>query len=528
MRDAGQGADGVGRLVRRGASWTLLNLTVSRLGQFLLGVIVARIVAPADFGVFAVALVVQMIVTNASEMGVSTALFRGDQAAIDRRGPTVTTIALASSGVLAVTMALGAPGLAHLLDAPRASGVIAVLALTVALSGLAAVPSVLLTRGFRNDLRFVADLASLIVGGVVLLLLARAGWGPMALAWSRVASQAVAVVFLTLFAPTRYRPGFARTEARALLAFGLPLCAANMLSWAILNVDYIVIGRLLGSASLGLYMLAFNISSWPTNTLSAVVRSVALPAFARLHRESPDGVPRDFRLAFRKVAALSFPVALFIGALAQPLVRGVYGNRWIGAATALTWLALFGAFRTTMDLFVDFLIALGRTRRVMAVQLLWLGTLIPAMVVGVRVAGLAGAGAAHVAVAALLVMPAYVLAGRKVGVAAAPLLRLMLVILAWSGFAATIARLAASRFPNPWLACLAGGFAGTAVYLIPYVRTIWRMAVQLWSLRVASGKLSFDHLRDADARVEGEAAVASEFLPSDPMVLLAEKAGATR
>jgi PST family polysaccharide transporter len=462
----------LGRLVRRGAAWTALNVVVSRFGTFLLGAIIARLVSPAEFGVFAVALVVHAVLINASELGVSTALLRGDQASVERRAPTVTTIALATSALLTIVMVWGSSPFARLLGAPHAAGVISVLALTVALAGIGAVPTALLTRDFRNDLKFAAEMSSLVVGSVSVLLMAHAGWGPMALAWSRVLGQVAATVVLLVCSPKRYLPGLDQREVRPLLGFGVPLAGANMLSWAAQNVDYVVIGRLLGSQALGLYVLAFNMSGWPSNTFSSIVRSVSLPAFVRLQAGGQAGV--HFLAATRKVATLTFPVALFLGALAHPLVTAIYGPKWGGAVSALAWLALFGAFRTIVELFADFVIAAGRTRQVMMIQVLWLVTLAPAMIICVRMAGISGAGAAHTLVISLVVLPVYMLACRPLGVEPAAVVRSLTRILGWATCAAVCARLVSLVPSNPWLALLAGGSAGMALYLVPLIPPVWR------------------------------------------------------
>ena len=74
-------------------------------------------------------------------------------------------------------------------------------------------------------------------------------------------------MILMSYRPGRFWPGWKKAEARRLLAFGLPLAGANLLAFLVLNVDYIVVGRVLGAEALGLYMLAFNISGWPMQRL---------------------------------------------------------------------------------------------------------------------------------------------------------------------------------------------------------------------------------------------------------------------
>ena len=146
--------------VRSAAAWTALDVAVNRGSGFLIGVIVARLLEPHDFGIYAVALVVHMIVINVSELGVSTALVREEASSADETGPTIVTIAIVTSFVLGALMAASASTLAHLLGAPAATSTIQVMAITLPLAGLSAVPAALLRRDFRMDRLFVADTAN--------------------------------------------------------------------------------------------------------------------------------------------------------------------------------------------------------------------------------------------------------------------------------------------------------------------------------------------------------------------------------
>ncbi len=348
-------------LIRRGAAWTTLDVAFGRLGQFAQGVVIARILAPNDFGVFAVALVVHTIVINMSDLGVAAALIRDDDEQSQRAAPTVVTIAVVTGCLLGLLMAASAPLTARLLGSPKAASAIAVMALTLPLAGFSAVPTAFLRRHFRMDRIFVADMANTISSGVLVITLALSGWGPMALAWSWVAGQMLTTVLLLTYRPGRFRPGWAHAEVRRLLAFGLPLAGANIIAFSVLNVDYVVVGRLLGATALGLYVLAFNISGWPMNVLGTVVRSVSLPGFAHVQRDGAD-MPDRYLQALKLVATITLPICFILGAVGRPLVVTVYGQRWGLAATALVGLCVLGAGRILLELSGDFLVTLGRTR----------------------------------------------------------------------------------------------------------------------------------------------------------------------
>jgi O-antigen/teichoic acid export membrane protein len=451
------------RRVRVGTAWSTLDVAVNRGAGFALGLVVARLLAPRDFGVFAVALVVHAILINISDLGIGTALIRYSESDVKASARTAVTLALLNAVALGAVMAVTAPWLARMLGAPTATETIRVMALTLPLAGLAAVPSALLRREFRMQRVFIADTANTVASAAVVIPLALSAEGPLALAFSFVAGQLLTTILMILFSPARHLPGWNSAWARRLLHFGGPLVVANTLSFSIQNVDYIVVGRLMGSVDLGYYVLAFNICGWPQNIFSAVIRSVSLPAFSRL-LEDGHTMGAVFSATLNRVAKLTLPICLLLGALAHPLVALVYGHKWAPASQALVGLAILGAARTLIELMSDFLVALGRTKAVMVVQLLWLAALTGALIVLVDAAGIAGAGAAQAGVAVLVVIPAYAYFLRR---AHAEILS-ALPPAGWALLASCVAGVVATRVASSVLACSAGLTVAVAIYLIPY------------------------------------------------------------
>jgi O-antigen/teichoic acid export membrane protein len=450
--------------VTRGLTWSMVNSVVSRFGQVAVGILLARLLAPEDFGVFAVALVAYTIVINCSEMGVSVALVRRP-ADGPLLGPTVTTLTLLSSSVLFAGLWAAAPLVADRMNAPSATGVLRVLDVAILVAGLSAVPAALIQRDFQQRARFGADTVNLVVSTVVVVVGALDGWGAYALAWSRVAGNAAAAIVLFAAATEHYWPGFDRKLARELLGFGLPLAGASLLSFAVLNVDYIVVGATWGPAILGFYVLAFNLASWPVGAFSTTARAVLLPAFARL-RDEPGGAAAAFVNAARWLLAASVLVSVLLGTLAGPAIHVVYGEKWAAAAVPLAYLAALGTFRVLHELSYDYLVAMGRTRAVLLVQGSWFVALVIALPVGAKLAKLPGVGSAHLLVALGVVVPAYGLALRRAGVDLTELLRQCTRPLL-AGVVGGLIAFGVDRWLEAALpALLLGGTLGTLGYLV--------------------------------------------------------------
>jgi len=356
-----------------------------------------------------------------NELGVSVAMVRwpGD---VRRIAPTVGTMSIAASGLFYLACYLGAPRIAVALGAPGATGILRLLCLHVLVDGVTAVPVGLLTREFRQERRMVADLTGFAASTGVTLVLAVLGFGAWSLAWGRLAGSGLSAVLFLRLAPQRLRLGFDRRQARELLAFGLPLAGSSLLVFAMLNLDYIVVGRLLGPVQLGLYLLAFNLSSWPVNMFSLAVRRVSLAGFSRLV-DDPAAMRSGFVRAVALILAATAPVCALLGAFALPLIRFVYGPRWADAAAALSFLAVLAALRVMLELAYDFLVALGRSRTVLWLQAGWVATLAPALALGAVAGDIRGVGAGHVLVGLVVVAPAFLVVLRRVGVSLSDLAR---------------------------------------------------------------------------------------------------------
>lgn len=454
--------DAAGRDVRRALGLGFLNNILLRFGNLLLGVVLARLLAPDQFGVFAVALTIQAVLANLTDLGITAYLVQRED--VERRAPTGLTLGIGVGFLLAGLMWAAAQPLADLLRTPDATPVIQVLATTLVLTGAGSVPAALVQRRFQQGRQLAADGASFVVGAGVAIALIVAGLGAMSLAWSRVVGQLVAVVLL--FVLSGYRGGLAldREVASDAVRFGLPLVGANGLSWLLLNLDYLLVGRILGSTALGFYVLAFNISSWPTSAISQGLRAVALPAFSRA-QDAPDA--ERTRLLSTSVAltlAASAPIGAVLAVLAVPVVVTVYGARWEPSAAPLATLAALGVIRPLFDLLATFLTARGATRAVLVVQAAWTAALFPALLLGIEAGGTAGAGVAHVAVGLLVVLPAYVWAVRRQGVRPAALLRGCGVPLGAALVAGAVAAAATAVLPGVLLPLLVGGAAAVLVH----------------------------------------------------------------
>lgn len=389
----------------RALGWSVASTAIGKLSTVAIGVVLARLLGPAQFGTFAIAMVALLAILSFNELGVSLAIVRwpGEPEEI---APTVATLSIISSLVVYVGCYIGAPAFSELMGQPDATPVVRLLCLCVLVSGVAAVPVALLQRSFRQDRKMVADQVSTWVGALVSIGCALAGLGAMSLAVGQLTGSIAASALFIRFAPAGIRLGFNSEKARSLLRFGLPLAGSSIIVFAVGNVDRLIVGAVLGPVSLGVYVLAVNLSNWPLAVFSQPVRAVAPAALARLQHD-PKGMRSTFLAAACLLSAVTLPICALLAGAAKPVIHVVYGSAWTAAASVLPWLAALAALRILFELFYDFFVVLSRTRVVLTAQVLWLVVLVPAVLIGTRAAGAAGGAAAQVAVALLVVLPIY-------------------------------------------------------------------------------------------------------------------------
>jgi lipopolysaccharide exporter len=464
--------------VRTGILWSALNNLTLRVGTLVTGIALARLLDPEAFGVFAIALTVQTALITLSELGLAADLVRhGD---IDRRGPTIATLSLVSSGLLTVGVLVAAPSIAGFFTTPDAAPVIQVMALTLVLAGIGVVPYSRLQRHLRQKELFQIELVAFVLSTGLSIGLAVAGTGAMSIAIGRLVSQ-VAVVAL-MFTMTSSRPtlGWDRSIALSGLRFGLPLSLAGLLSLALLNLDNVVVGRLGGATLLGLYVIAFNLSAWPSSIVGTAIRAVAMPAFAQHAQDGHDGDggPDGTGVLARSSAltwGIAVPMSVGLGVLAHPVVMILYGSPWAAAAGALVWLAPFGALRILTDVWVAYLTACGHSFMLLACQAAWFAALVPTMAWAVRHRGLDGAGLAHVTVASCIVVPVFLLALRSAGVRCVEVLRALVVPAVAALPMAAVGVAAMRALDGPWLELLGAGSAMSVVYAAIAGRSMRRL-----------------------------------------------------
>ena len=404
----------LGNQVSRALGWSSLAQILGRLGSFVVGIVLARLLTQEDFGVYAVTLVAVNLLIVVNDLGVIAAVIRWQGDDVERAARTGATLSIAFSFGTFALACLAAGPFARAMGVPEADDLVRVVSSVILVDGLSAAHQAILVRTFRNDRLAYAELTGFLVGTPVTIALAVAGAGPWSVVVGRVVGAIAVGLMVVHYAPFSIRPAFDRPLASSLVRFGAPLALSALVAQAVLNVDYMIVGRELGAVELGIYLLAFNLSGWPASLVSTAIARVAFAGFSRLV-EDRDRLRAAFPRSIGVALAVLVPLVIVLGILAPEVITLVYGERWAEAAVPLRFLVVLGGGRILFDLLLDLSIADGRSVTALVVRTAWLVALVPTMAVGAATAGLKGVGIAHLAVGCLVVLPLLLRDARRSG-----------------------------------------------------------------------------------------------------------------
>lgn len=316
-----------------------LRLTV-RVMMLVRTIILARLLAPEDFGLMAVATISILFVEGITDSGVDAALIQKKEG-VERYLNTAWTMQIVRSTLTAAVVAGGAPYIASFFGAPEAETIIRVLAIGIVIKGFTNIGVVRFRKDLRFDRQFALDMAGRGTEFVVSIAIAVVWHSVWALVFGVLAG--VVVRFVTSYVIDPYRPRLAWTwdYVKNLFGFGKWILVTNVTSFAVSNVDDILVGRYLGVTSLGYYRMAYNLSQAVAAEIMVVTSEVAYPTYAKL-QDSIERLRSAYMGTLHFVSFLGFPIAVGTIVIAPYLVPALLGAKWIPIIGSLQLLSVAG------------------------------------------------------------------------------------------------------------------------------------------------------------------------------------------
>jgi O-antigen/teichoic acid export membrane protein len=338
----------LGETAARGTGVTLAGQACRAVLQMVSLVVLARLLAPEDFGLVAMVVSITGVADIIRDFGLSAAAVQARSLSSGER----TNLFWCNLGIglscSAVVVAV-APLIVALYGEPRIGPVVYAVAGVFVVTGATTQFKAELSRGMRFRALVLADVVAQLLGIAAAIGLALSGAG----FWAIVAQQIVVpvVTLVANVASCRWRPGLPRrgVPIRRFFRFGGGLLGTQLLSYLTKNIDNIAIGAYLGSVQLGLYSRGYQLLMTPLNQINAPLTQVALPVLSRV-QDDDEVYGRYLRRAQIVGCYVTAPLFAVCAGLAWPLVELLFGDEWSAVAPVFAVLAVGGIFRAVAQL----------------------------------------------------------------------------------------------------------------------------------------------------------------------------------
>jgi O-antigen/teichoic acid export membrane protein len=434
--------------------------------QLLSLLFLSRMLAPDDFGLVAMASVVTNFAILLRDLGTSAAVIQRpqlDEGTLD----TAFWMTCSMGLVLGIAVLVASPIVAAVMQAPRLQGVLLALAVVFPISSMTIVHQALFERSGRFAIVARIEIGSVLVGFAVALVAASLGAGPYSLVLQTIAIACLTTLQLYFASSWRPRRSWDVRQFRELWRFGGQLSGFNIINYFARNADSMIIGRVLGAASLGAYSLAYRIMLFPLYNLTFVATRALLPVMSR-RQASSEQLAGLYLRTLSVIAFFTAPLMTGLFVLRKPFVDVLLGERWAVVIEIVAWLAPVGFIQSLVSPSGSVFTALGRADIQLKFGAVAALTHVLSFVIGVQW-GLVGLARcyffANVATAiATTVLTMRVLKQSPWRVAEALHRPIAIALLMGACVHVASAELADSLSPTLQLACFAGG--GAFVYFV--------------------------------------------------------------
>jgi len=336
--------DTLSQRVVRGGIWVFALRIASRVLTLIRTIVLARVLAPGDFGLMGIALLAMSALETFSQTGFEAALIQKKEDIKDYLD-TAWTISALRGFILFAVLYLAAPYIALFFDTPAATPIMRVIGLSILLNGLTNIGVVYFRKELEFNKQFIYQLSGTVADLVVAItaaLLLRSVW---ALVFGLLAGNLVRFGMSYVIHPYRPRVRFEVGKAKGLYNFGQWVLGSSILIFLITQGDDIFVGKLLGTTALGLYQMAYRISNMPATEITHVISQVTFPAYSKLQDNIPK-LEEAYLKTLQFTAFLSFPIAGLIFILAPHFTKIFLGEKWMPMVPAMQVLVLWGVIRS--------------------------------------------------------------------------------------------------------------------------------------------------------------------------------------
>ncbi len=343
-----------------GIKWQVGFGLLQKAISFCTTIVLARILGPSHYGLFAMGLIIINAFGLFKSMGIESALIqRKDN--IKEAANTAFFIIPILGITLYLLLVITAPIIGIFLNNKELIGVIRMLGLVFVFASLARVPLSLLEKEMKFQRIAIAETISAVLFSIVAVILAISGFGVWSLVFGYITSTTTVTIMIFIFSGWKPNFFFDKKIAKEMFHFGKFLFLAAIFWFLKSNLDNLLVGKLLGTTLLGFYAVAFNVANFSSDYFGNKVHRVVFPAYSTVKADM-ENLKKVFLKVFKYITIIAMPLGIGIYILGGDFLKFAYGEKWIGAIPVLKVLSILATTNLILVSTEGVLMTLGKSK----------------------------------------------------------------------------------------------------------------------------------------------------------------------
>jgi len=365
-----------------GLFWSFISQGGKQISQFIITVILARLLSPNDFGLFAMVTVFVNFAAIFSEMGISSALIQ-KQDTLDRHYYSAFWLNVVGGIVLTIIFIVASPLIAWFYKKPELQPILIVISINFFISSFVVIQQVILTKEMDFKSLAVRDIIAVVLSGAIGIYMAYHGFGVWSLVYQSIAFTLFNAVLLWVLSSWRPKFEFAILDLKDIFCFSANLTGFNVINYFARNIDQLLIGKFLGTQALGYYTIAYKIMLYPLQNISWVIGKVMFPAFSKIQNDL-EKVRNTYMKMVKAISLVSFPLMLGLFVIAPEFVNVFFGQKWGPIIILLRIFCFCGIVQSIGTTVGNILLSQGRADLQLKMQLLGTAIVVMSIIMGLR------------------------------------------------------------------------------------------------------------------------------------------------
>ncbi len=363
-----------------GLKWSLIDNVANSGITFLVGIVLARLLSPAEFGILGLITIFINLSNTIVDGGFVTALIRKPHSNNDDYNTVFYSNLIVSFGLM-LLLIIFSPQLASFFNQTVLGQIMPVMSILLLINAFAIIQRTLLVKQIDFKTQAKISLIASLGSGFIGIGMAIAGFGVWSLVWQQLSRQSLMTLFLWIYG--RWRPSWAFSVAsfKDLFGFGFKVLVANLINSLYKDMFLAVIGKMYSVQDLGQYNRADQFNLVFTNNLTMVIQKVSMPALSQIQDDKD-----KLRFAFRKTiiysSIITFALVFSLAAVAKPLVILLVGEQWMPAIEYLQIMCLYGALYPVQNLNINLMNIVKRSDLLLKLEVIKKNLFIPVIVTG--------------------------------------------------------------------------------------------------------------------------------------------------